>query len=90
MRKIYLLLSFLFISFAFLSCSESTSRELTDLPSTNPETTIEIGTEFSLFEMAKYHSIAITPNNEVYGWGDNQYGQSGPHLRRNSHDARVV
>ncbi len=27
--------------------------------------------------MAKYHSISVTPNNKVYGWGDNQYGQLG-------------
>jgi len=77
LKKIYLLISILFISFAFLSCSESTTQEMTYEPTTNIEMTIEIGTEFSLFEMAKYHSIAITPNNQVYGWGNNQFGQLG-------------
>lgn len=65
--------------------TEETSIELTSYiePSTievtkQPiETTIEIEAGICLYEMAKYHSIAITPDNEVYGWGDNSYGQLG-------------
>ncbi|HKL47401.1 MAG TPA: hypothetical protein VJ878_01935, partial [Candidatus Izemoplasmatales bacterium] len=44
------------------------------------ETTTEIEDGFSLFEMAKYHSIAVNSDNEVYGWGDNTYGQLGQAL----------
>lgn len=49
----------------------------TEEPTSQPDISIVINTEFVLFEMAKNHSIAISSSNEVYGWGDNEWGQLG-------------